>query len=60
MTPQRATVSEKKQRRVYVLSMIGEGWDLSELTTQIQDSWGLSSIQMLSYVKDDHDEFVNH
>ncbi len=60
MTPQRATVSEKKQRRAYVLRMIGEGWDLSELTTQIQDSWGLSSIQMLSYVKDAHDEFVNH
>ena len=31
MTRQRATVSEKKQRRAYVLRMIGEGWGLSEL-----------------------------
>jgi len=37
MTRQRATVSEKKQRRAYVLRMIGEGWGLSELTTHVAD-----------------------
>ena len=40
MTRQRATVSEKKQSRTYVLRMIGEGWGLSELTTHVQDLWG--------------------
>ena len=29
MTRQRATVSEKKQRRAYVLRMIGEGWGIT-------------------------------
>ena len=59
MTRQRATVSEKKQRRAYVLRMIGEGWGLSELTTYVQDSWGLSRAQARRYVKDAHAEFVN-
>ena len=40
MTRKRATVSEKKQRRAYVLRMIGEGCGLSEPTTHIYDSWG--------------------
>ena len=60
MTRKRATVSEKKQRRAYVLRMIGEGWGLSELTTHVQDSWGLlSRAQARRYVKDAHTEFVN-
>ena len=59
MTRQRATVSEKKQRRAYVLRMIGEGWGLSELTTHVQDLWGLSRAQARRDVKDAHTEFVN-
>ena len=59
MIRQRATVSEKKRRRAYVLRMIGEGWGLSELTTHVQDSWGLSRAQARRYVKDAHTEFVN-
>ena len=59
MTRQRATVSEKKQRRAYVLRMIGEGWGLSELTTHVQDSWRLSRAEARRYVKDAHTEFVN-
>jgi hypothetical protein len=39
--------------------MIGEGWGLSELTTHVQDSWGLSRAQARRYVKDAHTEFVN-
>ena len=39
--------------------MIGEGWGLSELTTHVQDSWGLSGAQARRYVKDAHVEFVN-
>ena len=58
MTRQRATVSEKKQSRTYVLRMIGEGWGLSELTTHVQDSWGLSRAQARRYVKDVHAEVV--
>ena len=42
MTRKRATVSEKKQRRAYVLRMIGEGWGLSELTTYVADLWAVS------------------
>ena len=59
MTRKRATVSEKKQRRAYVLRMIGEGSGLSELTTHVQNSWGLSRAQARRYVKDAHVEFVN-
>jgi hypothetical protein len=59
MTRKRATVSEKKQRRAYVLRMIGEGWGLSELTTHVQDLWGASRAQARRYVKDAHVEFVN-
>ena len=59
MTRQRATVSEKKQSRTYVLRMIGEGWGLSKLTTHVQDLWGLSRAQARRYVKDAHTEFVN-
>ena len=59
MTRKRATVSEKKQRRAYALCMIREGWGLSELTTHVQDSWGLSRAQARRYVKDAHVEFVN-
>ena len=59
MIRKRVTVSEKKQRRAYVLRMIGEGWGLSELTTHVQDSWGLSRAQARRYVKDAHVEFVN-
>ena len=40
MTRKCATVSEHKQRRVYVLRLIGEGWGLSELTSYVQDSRG--------------------
>ena len=50
MTRKRATVSEKKQRRAYVLRMIGEGWGLSELTTHVADLWGLSRKQARRYV----------
>ena len=50
MTRQRTTVSEKKQRRAYVLRMIGEGWGLSELTTHVADLWGLSRKQARRYV----------
>ena len=39
--------------------MIGEGWGLRELTTHVQDSWGLSRAQARLYVKDAHVEFVN-
>ena len=39
--------------------MIGKGWGLSELTTHVQDSWGLSRAQARRYVKDAHTEFVN-
>ena len=59
MTRQRATVSEKKQRRAYVLRMIGEGWGLSELTTHVADLWGLSRKQARRYVSEAHVEFVN-
>ena len=59
MTRQRATVSEKKQRRAYVLRMIGEGWGLSELTTHVADLWGLSRKQVRRYVSEAHVEFVN-
>ena len=40
MTRKRAIVSEHKQRRIYVLRLIGEGWGLSELTSYVQDSRG--------------------
>ena len=56
MTRKRATVIEKKRRRAYVLRMIGEGWGLSELTTHVQDLWGLSRAQARRYVKDAHAE----
>jgi hypothetical protein len=59
MTRQRATVSEKKHRRAYVLHMIGEGWGLSELTTHVQDLWGLSRAHARRYFKDAHAEFIN-
>ena len=59
MTRQRATVSEKKHRRAYVLRMIGEGWGLSELTTHVADLWGLSRKQARRYVSEAHVEFVN-
>ena len=59
MTRKRATVREKKQRRAYVRRMIGAGLGLSELTTHVQDSWGLSLAQARLYVKDAHTEFVN-
>ena len=39
--------------------MICEGWGLSELTTHVQDLWGLSRAQVRRYVKDAHVEFVN-
>ena len=59
MTRKRATVSEKKQRRAYVLRMIGEGWGLSELTTHVADLWGLSRKQARRYVSEANAEFVN-
>ena len=59
MTRKRANVSEKKQRRAYVLRMIGEGWGLSELTTHVQDLWGLSRAQDRRYIKDAHTAFID-
>ena len=47
MTLKRAIVSEHKQRRVYVLRMIGEGWGLSELTLHVQDSWGYTVLKCI-------------
>jgi hypothetical protein len=39
--------------------MIGEGWGLSELTTHVQDLWGLSRAQDRRYIKDAHTAFID-
>ena len=58
MTRKRAIVSEHKQRRAYVLRMIGEGWVLSELKV-CSGFMGLSRTQVHRYVIDAHVEFIN-
>ena len=39
--------------------MIGEGKDLSQLTTHVADLWGLNQKQARRYVSEPHAEFAN-
>ena len=59
MTRIRVTKEEKAQRQQWAVAQIGKGVGFSELTSLSAETWGVSSRQARTVVKEAHKEWLD-